>query len=440
MSKIKIPQKAALMVAGLFLAISTAATGDPMPSALDRAAEDYVKLALGIGRYDPIYIDAYYGPPEWKPEPAAKEERFPARALRRRANTLLEVLNRLPAHRFSELEQQRRLFLQKQVTAALGRIDMLDGKKMSFDQESRLLYDAVAPRRADTDHEKITAQLERLLPGTEFLGHRVETFQKKFTIPADRLADVFAAAIAECRRRTNEHIQLPPGENFQTEFVSGQPWGAYNWYKGNLFSLIQINTDFPLALASAIGLAGHEGYPGHHVYNLLLETRLLKSRNWIEFSVYPLYSPQSLIAEGTANYGLELLFPGTEKLDFERRVLYPLAGLDAVDSEKYHRVRTLVHELGVASTEISRDYLDGVISHEEALRRTRQVELNSLPHAEATLRFAETYRSYIINYTLGEKLIREFITRKCPDPADINARWQLFERLLSEPWIPSMLK
>ena len=43
--------------------------------------------------------------------------------------------------------------------------------------------------------------------------------------------------------------------------------------------------------------------------------------------VYPLYSPQSFIAEGSANYGVELAFPGDERLDFETRVLYPLAGL-----------------------------------------------------------------------------------------------------------------
>ena len=50
----------------------------------------------------------------------------------------------------------------------------------------------------------------------------------------------------------------------------------YNWYKGNLRSVIQVNTDLPLAVDRAIDLACHEGYPGHHVYNALLEQRLVK--------------------------------------------------------------------------------------------------------------------------------------------------------------------
>ena len=44
--------------------------------------------------------------------------------------------------------------------------------------------------------------------------------------------------------------------------------------------------------------------------------------------VYPLFSPQSLIAEGTANYGIQVTFPGDERVEFEEKVLFPAAGLD----------------------------------------------------------------------------------------------------------------
>ena len=33
------------------------------PAALDTVATRYVTLALGLGRHDPNYVDAYYGPP-----------------------------------------------------------------------------------------------------------------------------------------------------------------------------------------------------------------------------------------------------------------------------------------------------------------------------------------------------------------------------------------
>ena len=55
------------------------------------------------------------------------------------------------------------------------------------------------------------------------------------------------AAIAECRRRTPVHIASTENERFTMAFVKGQPWSAYNWYKGDNQSLIEINTDWPIA-------------------------------------------------------------------------------------------------------------------------------------------------------------------------------------------------
>ena len=34
---------------------------------IDSIAEKYVKLTLEIGQHDPDFVDAYYGPDEWKP-------------------------------------------------------------------------------------------------------------------------------------------------------------------------------------------------------------------------------------------------------------------------------------------------------------------------------------------------------------------------------------
>ncbi len=55
----------------------------------------------------------------------------------------------------------------------------------------------------------------------------------------------------------------------------------------------QVNTDLPVYIDRAVDLACHEGYPGHHVYNALLEKHLVRDRGWVEFSIYPLFSPQS---------------------------------------------------------------------------------------------------------------------------------------------------
>ena len=35
-------------------------------STMDTIAEQYVKLVLALGQHDADYVDAYYGPPDWK--------------------------------------------------------------------------------------------------------------------------------------------------------------------------------------------------------------------------------------------------------------------------------------------------------------------------------------------------------------------------------------
>ena len=202
-------------------------------------------------------------------------------------------------------------YLKRQLEALRARVRMLEGAKLTFDEESQALYDAVAPTHPDSYFAgMLEGARSRCCLATGPLVDRYDAFRPAFIVPTDRLARVFDRAIAECRTRTLPHVQLPPNESFTVEYVTNKPWSGYNWYQGNYRSLIQVNTDLPIYIDRAIDLACHEGYPGHHVYNALLEKHLVRDRGWLEFTVYPLFSPQSLIAEGTANYGIEVAFPG----------------------------------------------------------------------------------------------------------------------------------
>ena len=224
----------------------------------------------------------------------------------------------------NDLVQLRREYLQKQISALAARVRMLKGEKLKFDEESRALYDAVAPTSADSHFDQILASSKRIFPNCQSgsdLWQRYEEWRKPFMIPKDKLDAVFQAAIKECRARTLAYIALPPNESFTVEYVTNKPWGGYNWYKGNFHSVIQVNTDLPIYIDRAVDLAAHEGYPGHHVYNSLLEKNLVRDRGWMEFSVYALFSPQSLIAEGTANFGRDVAFPTkAERMKFEKDV------------------------------------------------------------------------------------------------------------------------
>jgi hypothetical protein len=401
-------------------------------------AEDYVKLVLEIGLYDANFVDAYYGPEEWKPESLENsEEEIPESDFLNRIQLLNEMLLSITVENLDENQKLRHIYLAKQLKAIKGRVEMLSGKVFSFDEETDALYDVVTPTYEVEHFESLIKELDEALPGKGSVSERLAEFKSQFIIPKDKLDIVFNTAIQEARKRTLQFITLPENENFVLEFVSDKPWGGYNWYKGNNFSLIQINTDSPIFIDRAIDLASHEGYPGHHVYNCLLETNMVKKNNWIEFSVYPLFSPQSLIAEGTANYGIEMAFPENEKIDYEKEVLFPLAGIDAVQAEKYYEITDLVSKISYVRNAASKAYLNGDRTKEETVDWLVKYALRDRKGAEQSLKFVDVYRSYIINYNYGLDLVREYM--KTENELTEEEKWKRFEYLISTPQVPSNL-
>jgi hypothetical protein len=405
---------------------------------MNALAERYVRLILGIGQHDPDYVDAYYGPETLKPTPSDREGACSFQALRREADALTEALDRVNVAASGEIELLRLQYLRKQVSAARARLEMLSGRRLSFDEESSALYDAVAPAFSSDHFERLLADLDERLPGSGPVSDRLDKFRQAFVIPRPRLDDVFQAAVRECRRRTQEHIQLPKGEDFKVEYVSDKPWSGYNWYKGGFYSLIQVNTDLPIFIDRAIDLACHEGYPGHHVYNTLLEAGLVRERGWIEFTVYALFSPQSLIAEGTANHGIEVTFPVDSRVAFEREVLFPAAGLDPRRAGEYYVIHALTGRLAYAGNEAARSYLDGRMTGKEAADWLVRYALFSPERAAQRIRFFEKYRSYVINYNLGQDLIKSYIERHAG--ASAERRWEVFTQLITTPRTPGGLR
>ncbi len=420
-----------------FVMTLLAAKPAPPPS-MDAVAESYVKLVLALGVHDPDEVDAYYGAPQWRAEAAAKK--LSLDQIRADAAGLVVALGKIPVRPNDEMAELRHAYLLRQLETLVARTEMLSGMKRTFDEESKALYDAVAPAHTEDDFKKALAELDAALPGKEPLIERYAAFRDRYVVPKDRLDAVFRAAIDECRRRTKAHVELPPGESFDLEYVTGKPWGAYNWYKGDFHSLIQVNTDLPTGVGRAIDLACHEGYPGHHVYNALLEKALVRDRGWVEYSVYALFSPQSLIAEGTANYGIEVAFPGDERKAFERERLYPLAGLDPATIDPYYKVQGLVDELDYAGNEAARGVIDGTMDSESAARWLEAYALMTPDRAQQRLHFIETYRSYVINYNLGRDTVRAYIEGRGGTADHPDKRWAEFKRLLSSPRLPSGLR
>lgn len=408
-----------------------------LDSVITPLAERYVKLVLAVGEHDAGYVDAYYGPEAWREQ--VRVEKPPLDAIAARADTLAAQLQPIDVSGAEEIVQLRHRYLTKQLDALRAYVRILSGEKMTFDEESKALYDAVAPTYPESHFRTLIDSLNAVLPGTGSVAARFEQYRRQFVIPPERVDTVFEAAIAEARKRTLANAQLPQAESFTLEYVKDKPWSGYNWYQGAAKSLIQINTELPIFIDRAIDLGAHEGYPGHHVYNALLEQHLVRDRGWPEFSVYPLFSPQSLIAEGSANYGIDVAFPGDDRLAFERDVLFPLAGLDTARAAEYNRVRGLAERLSYAGNEAARKYLNGEISADSAARWLNTYALMEPERAKQRVRFFDTYRSYVINYNYGRDLVREFVERRGGTADAPERRWAAFAELLSSPRLPSDL-
>ena len=426
-------------LAGLMLLSGCGNRERPLtPADLDTIGERYVRLALALSPHDPDYVDSYYGPPAWRAE--AMHDTVPLAVLEHAADSLVTRLSAPLARGADEMTRLRQRYLSAQLASMGARIRMAAGQRMSFDEESQALYDAVAPARSDSSFVPVLAGLDSLLPGAGSLADRWEQVRREFVIPPARLDTVFRVALAEARRRTGEHFELPVEESFSIEFVTGKPWGGYNWYEGGYHSRIEVNTDLPIFIDRALDLACHEGYPGHHVYSVLLEQKLVRERGWREFTLLPLYCPQALIAEGTAVAALDVAFPGGERERFEKTVLCPLAGIDTTRFDRYAAIRAAMEALSMAGVEGARRWLDGVVGRDEARRWLMQVAVRDERRAEKDLSFAERYRSYVVNYRLGRTLVIEWLARNGGDAAHPVKRWELYRTLLAAPRLPSDLR
>ncbi|MDN3546997.1 hypothetical protein [Mucilaginibacter aquaedulcis] len=405
---------------------------------LNSLATEYVRLGLSIGQYDTDFVDAYYGPDSLKPRQEPLKD-FPKDSLLANANSLMNELKVIATSSTIDTNKMRASWIADQLVAFSRRIRIFSGEERPFDEESRELFGVAAPVYNEDYFKAQIAQLDSILPGKGRVNDRFQKLANKFIIPKDKLDAVMQAAIAEARKRTLAHYKLPAGESFTLEYVTDKPWSGYNWYKGNYKSTVQINTDLKVFIDRAIDVGSHESYPGHHVYNMLLEKHLYHDKGWVEISMYPLFSPQSLIAEGSANYGIEVAFPGDDKVKFAKTVLLPLAGLDTVGIDLYFKALAIKGSLNYARNEAARGLINNTLSRDKARNYLTKYCLMNDETADKSLSFIKKYRSYVINYNYGQDLVKNYVERNGGTAKTPEKRWELFGKLLSNEVTPASL-
>jgi hypothetical protein len=251
-------------------------------------------------------------------------------------------------------------------------------------------------------------QLEELLPGEGSLADRYREWRESTRVPADRIEAIAAALIDEAREWTRGLVDLPDGESVDLEVVRDRSWLAFCEYKGGLRSQISINIDLPISAFDLLHVVCHETYPGHHAERVCKDALLVRARGQLEETIVMVPTPQSLVSEGIAELGFELVSEseGAERLTgvlsdagLELDLPHALAVWRTMEPCRWAEVNAalMLHEEG-ASDDEAKAYIErwGLMTPEFAAHVVRFVK-------------APTSRTYVINYSAGRNLCRSYV-------------------------------
>lgn len=366
---------------------------------MDEVAERYLRLGLGLGKHVDGLVDGYYGPPELaESDPQSLEE-------------LLEDARTLRAHvAMADLEEQRRRWLTAQIDGLECVAEMTAGVEVPWRDAVRRCYGLEIERTPEERFDEAHGRLEGVLPGSGELADRLEAWRRTQDVPTDRLLPGFHALVDELRSRTAELVELPDGERFNAQLVSGEPWGAYNWYLGDLESRIDINTDLPVRSYFLAILAAHEGYPGHHTEAACKEARLVRGEGRDELSILLIHTPECLVAEGIATNAIDQALGE----DWTGRAGEILRGLDIpFDAGVAREVAWVSQELQDVDVNIAWSVREDGWSEDEAVAYHRRWALSTEERARRAIAFDThpMWSIYVPTYSVGERLVRAFAER-----------------------------
>jgi hypothetical protein len=357
---------------------------------MSEVAERYLRLGLQIGRHVDGIVDAYFGPSELA-EAVQAEPPVDPRELVSSAELLLD-----------ELDDG---WLKDQVAGLGTYARALAGETLSYADEVEGCYGV---RPTHTDESVFAAahgRLEELLPGDGTLAERYEQWRKSLRVPSEDVERAMAGVIAEARAWTREIVDLPSSEGMSLELVHDEPWLAFNYYLGGLRSRVAVNVDLPISALDLIHLAIHEAYPGHHAERCLKEHLLVRGCGLLEETIVIVPTPQSLVSEGIAELGVDLLLAGDTgpSLADAAQLEFDLA--HALGVEHAHEpcrraavnAALMLHEDG-APADAAQAYIE-------------RWALMPPQLAAHFVRFATepTSRTYVITYSAGRDLCRDYV-------------------------------
>lgn len=329
---------------------------------------------------------------------------------------------------------ERHAALHDRVAAMQMRTGILRGQMpASFEAEVDVMYSITAPRKSEDHFRALAQDLEQVIPGTGPLPDRLTAYRDRFLIAPERIEPAMTAALREARARTRAQMGLPEDERITVHMDTEGHFSGFAEYVGGGHTIVHFSKSLPIHADRVIELATHEAYPGHHVQGTLIEAELIGRRGWTEWTLLPLYGAHTVLAEGTANFGVRLSFDRAERIAYDREVVFPIAGLShlAPELEDYHRYVDLVEKLNFARNEAARGYLYEGWTREQAIQWLMDFGLETRGTATQRLAFTDALRAYVVTYNCGLDWVSERI-----GTAPRAEQWKRLRTLLEQPVLP----
>ncbi len=306
--------------------------------------EQYLLLCLQIDRalgeqgIGP-FLDSYYGPPALKAQ-AQAEPPEPLDHYAARVNGLLDSLSG------QGFEQQRAIYLEKQLVAVATQLRIFAGAEVSLKEAAHACLDVDLAPKPESDFQQALALYKQALPGPGSLGERYAHWLGQGTLPAEKAEEVVGLMrriLAENRRRTQALEPLPEEESVEIKAVQDKPYGAANWYEGHYHSRLELNISRPVNIPMLQYQMSHEIYPGHHTEYALKERRLVHELRREEMTAFISLSPQLVISEGFASLAFDTIFSPSEAAQWVVENFFSPSGihLDEIDLPALYQAGSL---------------------------------------------------------------------------------------------------
>jgi hypothetical protein len=399
---------------------------------VDEIAQRYLLLTLRLARHAPHLLDFYVGPPELQ-EAVAGEDLSPLAELHGEAVRLRELAVELPG--VTDADTRRKAWLSAQLSAHDALARLLDGEEIGYVDAVEALFAIPVEAEPASSFEGAHLHLDATLPGVGSLRDRLAAHDEATRLDPKQVVAVTSAIADVLRERTRRDFRLPAEERVEFASVHSRSWSAYAWYEGRFRTRVELNLDRPTTLATAVMLAAHEAYPGHHAERATKEAVLVDDQQRYEATIGWLYAPEATISEGLADLAREVVLSNQELEDILRRIVRE-RGLhldpDAVEREAaVERARSILRRASAtAAIALHRDRLP-VTDVRELL-----VEQGLYPdeRVERTMTIIGDPwdAGFELTYTAGARLIADWLA--------VQGQTRGFARLLAEQLTPDLLR